>query len=60
MSVVKIADLNLAGSSLLLDTETYLNELEGEELTANVRGGLTPFLAGVALSFAIGTKIWGK
>ena len=58
MSVVKITDLNVAGSSLLLDTESYLNELESEELVANLRGGLTPLVPSIALSFAIGITIW--
>lgn len=43
MATIKISDLHTAGSELLLDSESYLNELTNEEGLGVLggRGGIT-------------------
>ena len=59
MATIKISDLHTAGSELLLDSESYLNELTNEEglgvlggKAAELHGGFT-FGSGV-----IFTIVW--
>lgn len=51
MATLKINDLSQVGYDLLKDSESFLDELSDD--ATEVRGGLTPFLAGAALSFVI-------
>lgn len=53
MSVIKIADLNPAGSSFFTDPENYLNELSDDEL-AEVHGGFTWKIAAAAMFSNLG------
>lgn len=39
MATIKISDLHAAGSELLLDSESYLNELTNEEGLGVLGGG---------------------
>ncbi|MEG4631901.1 hypothetical protein QUB56_20290 [Microcoleus sp. AR_TQ3_B6] len=41
MATIKISDLHTAGSELLLDSESYLNELTNEEGLGVLGGGWT-------------------
>jgi hypothetical protein len=75
MSTISIGNLNSIGSDLLLDQESYLDNLS-DELTANVKGGFftvtaTPaspqisaaavsaFSASAAFTYAV-TRTFGK
>jgi hypothetical protein len=58
MASITISNLNAYGSDLFLDSETFLDDLSDDEMSVNVKGGITPFIASVALSFAIGKAIW--
>jgi hypothetical protein len=63
MAVISISNLNVAGSDLFLDSESFMNDLTEQELTGT-NGGLTPvviytvavntwwFVGGAALSAA--------
>ncbi|MEQ9234321.1 hypothetical protein [Coleofasciculus sp. E2-BRE-01] len=51
MSSLKISDLNPAGSELLLDSESYLNELTNEEL--NLTHGGSSVICSMAAITAI-------
>jgi hypothetical protein len=59
MATIKICDLHTAGSELLLDSESYLNELTNEE-GLGVLGGLrAPLDGGFTIgSGAILTIVW--
>jgi hypothetical protein len=60
MASIKISNLNISGSDLFMDSESFLDELSSDDLAMNIKGGLTPFLAGVALSFAISNVYFSK
>jgi hypothetical protein len=60
MASITISNLHLSGSDLLIDSETFLNELSSSDLGMGVKGGISPFIASVALSYVIGKDIWGK
>jgi hypothetical protein len=49
MATIKISDLHTAGSELLLDSESYLNELTNEEWLG-VLGGSFAFTIGGGFS----------
>lgn len=52
MATIRITDLNTAGAALLLDEESFLNELSDDQ-TGMLQGGVTPFLAlGLAAAWA--------
>ena len=59
MASIKISDLNISGSSLFMDSESFLDELSYDDLTG-VKGGITPFLSGVGVSFAISTAYFNR
>ncbi len=58
MAIITISNLHLSGSDLLMDSETFLNELSNEDFGMSVKGGTSPLIASVALSFVIGKSIW--
>ncbi|MEA5552448.1 hypothetical protein VB713_16010 [Anabaena cylindrica UHCC 0172] len=63
MAVISISNLNVAGSDLFMDSESFMNDLTEQELTGT-NGGITPviiytvavntwwFVGGAALSAA--------
>lgn len=57
MATIQVNDLPAAGSSLLLDDESFLNELSEPQINL-LRGGFSPFMsafiASAALSYVIG------
>lgn len=58
MASITISNLHPSGSDLLIDSETFLNELSSTDLGMGVKGGTSPLLAGIALSYTIGRGIW--
>ena len=57
MATISVNDLNLTGSELLLDEESFLKDLSDEKLRQN-RGGATPILVPIAIGgFALGYTI---
>lgn len=54
MATIKISDLHTAGSELLLDSESYLNELTNEE-GLGVLGGKAAAIDG---GVTVGSKDW--
>ncbi|MEA5565626.1 MULTISPECIES: hypothetical protein [unclassified Anabaena] len=57
MASIAINELKFAGSDLLVDSESFLNDLEDRDLTAAV-GGITPVVTFTAT--ALGTvSVWG-
>jgi hypothetical protein len=61
MATIKISDLHTAGSELLLDSESYLNELTNEEglsvLGGALAGALVSDLAGALVSDLAGALV---
>ncbi|MEQ8537096.1 MAG: hypothetical protein RIB93_06490 [Coleofasciculus sp. D1-CHI-01] len=51
MATIKISNLNPVGSEFFNDSETYLNELNGEQLNM-IQGGSTPACIAVSVSVA--------
>lgn len=60
MASIIISNIHPSGSDLLVDSETFLNELSSSDLEMDIKGGLTPFIASVGLTYAIGVGIWKK
>ncbi|MCL6436015.1 MAG: hypothetical protein K6T90_17745 [Leptolyngbyaceae cyanobacterium HOT.MB2.61] len=57
MASIKVNDLHRAGADLLMDSESFLSDLEDRELAATV-GGITPVVTFTATS--LGTvSVWG-
>jgi hypothetical protein len=53
MATIKISDLHTAGSELLLDSESYLNELTNEEGLGVLGGQAVALDGGFTLNFTI-------
>lgn len=59
MATIRITDLNVAGSTLFLDEESFLDELSDEQIGLT-HGGFTLFpliglgIAAAALGYAVG------
>jgi len=53
MATIQILDIHQTGSSLFIDSESYLNELTDDELSL-LRGGISPtfYFASVAITIA--------
>ena len=48
MAVISISNLNVAGSDLFMDSESFMSDLTEQEL-AGTNGGLTPLLVTTVL-----------
>ena len=58
MATIKINNLSSNGSELLLDSDSYLNELTDDEL-GMASGGLTPVVIAITIELtAIGFSIY--
>ncbi|WP_414620017.1 class IIb bacteriocin, lactobin A/cerein 7B family [Calothrix sp. CCY 0018] len=55
MAKIAISELRPAGAELFDGSESFLQELTDNELNAT-KGGLTPFLAGVAVGILISAR----
>jgi hypothetical protein len=50
MSTINITDLQISGSDLFADSESYLTELDNNSLaSAQIQGGFTPTISLVSL-----------
>ncbi len=58
MASITISNLHLSGSDLLMDSETFLNELSRDDFGMDIKGGISPFFPAVGVSFLIGKAIW--
>ncbi|PSB02211.1 hypothetical protein [Merismopedia glauca] len=59
MSTINIADLQVSGSDLFADSESYLNELDDSSFAASqIQGGFTPVpVATAIILFSAATRI---
>jgi hypothetical protein len=57
MASIAINELKFAGADLLVDCESFLNDLEDRELTAAV-GGITPVVTFTATTLG-SVSVWG-
>lgn len=61
MASINISDLRPAGSQLFVDSESFMNDLADQELSAT-NGGLTPVViwgVPIASQYVIGTMVSG-
>ncbi|WP_427162588.1 hypothetical protein ACQFX9_14190 [Aliinostoc sp. HNIBRCY26] len=57
MASIAINELKFAGADLLVDSESFLNDLEDRELTAAI-GGITPVVTFTAAALG-SVSVWG-
>ncbi|BAZ13514.1 hypothetical protein NIES4071_53530 [Calothrix sp. NIES-4071] len=53
MAFLKISDLRPAGSEFFQDSESYLNELNEQEISATVGGGAVGVISQFSLSIGV-------